>query len=421
MGSSGPSVERHRTILHVDMDAFFVSVELRRRPDLRGLPVVVGGTGRRGVVAAASYEARQHGVFSAMPSAVARRRCPHAVFLPGDHALYGKVSEDVLEIFGRYTPLIEPLSLDEAFLDVTGATRLFGEGVQIGASIRQDVQSELDLSCSVGVAPNKFLAKMASVGAKPRPQPHAVEPGLGVLEVEPGTELEFLHPHLVSRLWGVGPVTLGKLERLGVKTIGDLAQLDERTMVGALGQASGTHLLALAHGRDDRPVETGRDAKSIGHEETFASNRTSHEQLRTELVRLADSVAARLRSAEVGARTLILKLRFDDGFRTITRSSTSDEPVDEAQSIVARLEPLLAAIDPSDGVRLLGVSGSNFGSVHRQLSFEEMTKTASEYGATLDEIRERFGVGAIGPASAVTKDGVRVVRKGAQQWGPDQG
>jgi DNA polymerase-4 len=356
-----------------------------------------------------------------MPSVVARRRCPHAVFLSGDHDLYGKVSQEVHEIFGRYTPLIEPLSLDEAFLDVSGATRLFGEGTQIGARIREDVRSELDLLCSVGVAPNKFLAKMASVGAKPRPTPEAVEPGRGVLEVEPGRELEFLHPHPVSRLWGVGPVTLQKLERLGIKTIGDLAKLDERTMIGSLGQATGTHLFELARGRDDRPLEINRDAKSIGHEETFATNRTSHEELRTELIRLSDSVAARLRAAETGARTLILKLRFDDGFRTITRSSTSDEPVDQAQTIVSRLEPILAAIDPSDGVRLLGVSGSNLGSVHRQLSFDELTETAPEYGATLDEIRDRFGVGAIGPASAVTRDGVRVVRKGAQQWGPDHG
>ena len=258
-----------RVILHVDMDAFFVSVELRRRPELRGKPVVVGGTGPRGVVAAASYEARQFGVHSALPSAVARRRCPHAVFLPGDHALYSEVSAQVHEIFERYTPLVEPLAMDEAFLDVSGATRLFGDGARIAARIRSDVRDEVDLGCSVGVAPNKFLAKLASVAAKPRATPERVVPGRGVVEVVPGRELEFLHPLPVTRLWGVGPVTFSRLERLGIRTVGDLAELDERTLSGALGQGQATHLHALAWGRDERPVETDREAKSIGHEETY--------------------------------------------------------------------------------------------------------------------------------------------------------
>ncbi len=256
-------------MLHVDMDAFFVSVELRRHPELRGKPVVVGGTGPRGVVAAASYEARRFGVHSALPSAVARRRCPQAVFLAGDHALYSEVSEQVHAIFGRYTPLVEPLALDEAFLDVSGATRLLGPGAKIAARIRADVADELELGCSVGVAPNKFLAKLASVAAKPRATPERVLPGPGVVEVVPGAELDFLHPLPVSRLWGVGPVTLQRLERLGIRTVGDLARFDERTLRATLGQHQSAHLQALAWGRDDRPVETSRDAKSIGHEETY--------------------------------------------------------------------------------------------------------------------------------------------------------
>lgn len=417
-------VERdRRTVLHVDMDAFYVSVELRRRPDLLGQPVVVGGTGNRGVVAAASYEARRYGVHSALPSAVARRRCPHAVFLPGDHELYAEVSREVHEIFGRYTPLIEPLALDEAFLDVSGATRLFGEGVAIAQRIRADVHGELQLTCSVGVAPNKFLAKLASVEAKPRALPDRIEPGPGVVEVRPGVELAFLHPLPVQRLWGVGPKTLEKLERLGVRTIGDLAAFDERIVIGALGAASGRHLLALSHAIDDRPVEVERDPKSIGHEETFETDVCSVDLMRSHVVRLTDAVAARLRKAHVGARTLTLKVRFTDGFRTITRSVTLDEPTAEADTIVTALGPLIDAIDPSPGVRLLGVSGSNLGPVFHQLTLAEAASDAPEHGArdaALDRIRERFGTDAIGPASAVSGGRVRNVKRGGQQWGPDR-
>ena len=404
------------------MDAFYVSVELRRRPELRGQPVVVGGTGNRGVVAAASYEARRYGVHSALPSAVARRRCPHAVFLPGDHDLYAAVSRQVHEIFGRYTPFVEPLALDEAFLDVSGATRLFGEGVEIACRIRADVADELDLTCSVGVAPNKFLAKLASVEAKPRARPDRIEPGRGVVEVRPGEELAFLHPLPVTRLWGVGPKTLEKLDRLGVRTIGDLAALDERIVVGALGTASGTHLLALSHAVDDRPVEVDRDPKSIGHEETYPHDLHDRSDLERELVRLADAVASRLRKHGLPARTLTLKVRFA-GFRTVTRAVTLDGGVDTGPELVDALKPLLGALDVSPGVRLLGVSAGNFGERSQQLGlFDEPTAAASptRSAAAIDEIRDRFGSAAIGPASSITVRGLRVVRPGAQQWGPDQ-
>ncbi|MEO6652841.1 MAG: DNA polymerase IV [Ilumatobacteraceae bacterium] len=416
-----------RTILHVDMDAFFVSVELRRRPDLVGQPVVVGGTGNRGVVAAASYEARRYGVHSALPSAIARRRCPHAVFLPGDHALYALVSDEAHEIFGRYTPLIEPLSLDEAFLDVTGATRLFGKGTEIAQRIRDDVRDELQLGCSVGVAPNKFLAKMASVHAKPKALPERVVPGAGVVEVEPGRELEFLHPLPVKRLWGVGPVTLEKLERLGVRSIGDLAALDERTVVSALGTASGSHLLALARGIDTRSVEVSGDPKSIGHEETYPQDLHDVSRLETELVRLSDAVASRLRKHGFGARTLTLKVRFA-GFRTVTRSVTLDDAVTTGPELVSALRPLLLALDLAAGVRLLGVSTGNFAIPTRQLSLldddnrpiDESSREPGRTAGTIDEIRERFGSSAIGPASSISGRTLRVVRPGAQQWGPDQ-
>lgn len=404
------------------MDAFFVSVELRRRPDLAGRPVVVGGTGNRGVVAAASYEARRFGVHSAMPSAVAKRRCPHAVFLPGDHALYGRVSAEVRAIFEQYTPLVEPLSLDEAFLDVTGSIRLFGPAPQIAAAIRDDVRRQLDLNCSVGVATNKFLAKLASVEAKPQVTPAAIEPGLGVVVVEVGREREFLDPLPVQRLWGVGPATLEKLHRIGIRRVADFATVEDSVLAAALGAGQARHLASLARGEDDRPVEPEREAKSIGHEETYSDNLTEPAQLRTHLVRLADAVATRLRQAGVGARTLTVKVRFDDGFHTITRSTTSADAVDQADAIVALLQPVLDTIDPAPGIRLLGVSASNLGEVHRQLTLDELIEGGPIHGAkeaTLDAIRQRYGSHAIGPASAVTAGRVRNVERGGQQWGPD--
>jgi DNA polymerase-4 len=418
-----PMIPLHRTILHADMDAFFVSVELRRRPELIGQPVVVGGTGNRGVVAAASYEARRFGVHSALPSSIAKRRCPHAVFLPGDHELYGKVSAEVREIFDRFTPLVEPLSLDEAFLDVTGSRRLFGTGAEIADQIRQAVLDELELGCCIGVATNKFLAKLASVEAKPIVRPDRIEPGLGVKVVEPGTEQAFLDPLKVQRLWGVGPATLDKLQRLGVTIVSDLHLVDRRALGAVLGQNQAKHLLALAVGADDRPVEPDRDAKSIGHEETFASNTHTPSEMRTHLVRLADAVASRLRKAGVGARTLTLKVRFDDGFTTITRSTTGSEAIDSAEVIVAMLGPIMDTLDPSPGVRLVGVSGSNLGPVFHQLTLDEAVEGAPVHGAAdaaLDVIRDRFGANAIGPASAVKGGKVRNVRRGGQQWGPDE-
>ena len=418
--------ESLRTILHVDMDAFYVSVELRRRPELRGQPVVVGGTGPRGVVAAASYEARRYGVFSAMPGSVARRLCPQAVFLPGDHELYSEVSREVHEILHEATPLVEPLALDEAFLDVTGALRLLGDGVAIGWHIRNRVMAELELSCSVGVAPNKFLAKLASVAAKPKPTPAGVLPGAGVFEVIRGREIEFLHPLAVEKLWGVGPATLERLQRLGVTTVGDLNRLGEATLVSALGKASGRHLWALSCAADDRPVEIDRAMKSIGHEETFASDLHETTELRTELVRLSDGVASRLRAAGTGARTLTLKVRFA-GFTTITRSATLPAPVATSAAIVAAVGPLLDRIDPTAGVRLVGVHASNFGEPVEQLRLDDLlaapaAPTANDWAeasAAIDAIRDRFGSTAIGPASAVSKRGIRLVRRGAQQWGPD--
>ena len=423
-----------RTILHVDMDAFFVSVELRRRPDLVGLPVVVGGSGPRGVVAAASYEARRYGVFSAMPGTRARRLCPHAVFLPGDHALYAAVSREVHEVFESVTPLVEGLALDEAFLDVTGARRLLGDGVTIGHHVRSEVRRRLELDCSVGVAPNKFLAKLASKEAKPRATPDGIVPGQGVVEVRPGEEVAFVRPLPARALWGVGPATLARLERLGVRTVGDIADLGEKPLVAALGRAQGLHLLALAQAIDDRPVEPDRAAKSIGHEETFSHDLHTHAEVRAEVVRLADAVAARLRHHGVGARTVTLKVRFV-GFETITRSVTVSQALTTGPGIAAAVEPLLAQIDPSVGVRLVGVSGSHLVEPVEQLGLFGLADAAaagavadaavvdSAWGGAstaLDSIRERFGSDAIGPASAAAGRRRRA-RPGSALWGPGTG
>lgn len=412
-----------KTILHVDMDMFYVAVELRRNPQLRGLPVVVGGDGSRGVVAAASYEARRFGVFSAMSSAQAKRLCPQAIFLPGDHDLYSQVSAEVFEVFHTITPLVEGLSLDEAFLDVTGARRLLGEGTKIAEEIRVRVKQATQLICSVGVAPNKFLAKLASVFAKPRANRDGVEPGHGVYEVQFGRELEFLHPLPVESLWGVGPVTLEKLAALSIKTVGDVAKFDRKILLTVLGGSLGEHLFELSHGIDDRSVEPDRDAKSIGHEETFSTDikdlAVAHEQL----LRLADAVSARCRNAGVGARTISLKIKFAD-FQIITRAASVEFPVTTTQAMMRLVEPLLREIDISGGVRLLGISARNLVEPEMQLSlFDDATNksTANELDAAwssttsaIDDIRDKFGDAAIKPASALSHKR----KPGSSKWGP---
>ena len=412
-----------KTILHVDMDMFYVAVELRRNPELVGKPVVVGGDGARGVVAASSYEARRFGVFSAMSSAQAKRLCPQAIFLPGDHDLYSQVSQEVFEVFHSITPLVEGLSLDEAFLDVTGALRLFGDGVAIGHELRSRVKQSTQLPSSVGVAPNKFLAKLASVVAKPRATRDGINPGHGVFEVKLDHELEFLHPLPVESLWGVGPVTLEKLSALSIKTVGDLAKYDRKILTSVLGESLGQHLCELSQGIDDRSVEPDRDAKSIGHEETFSSDIKNSEIAHDHLVRLADAVAARCRSAGVGARTISLKVKFAD-FRLITRSVSVDLPVSSAQAMIKLIEPLLKNIDLSAGVRLLGISARNLSEPDSQMSLFDDSSTGgtandldavwSTTTAAIDDIREKFGDSAIRPASSL-----RHKRKpGSSKWGP---
>jgi len=415
------------------MDAFFVSVELLDHPELRGRPVVVGGSGPRGVVAAASYEARAYGVFSAMAGARARRLCPEAIFLPGRYARYQEVSEQVMAIFASFTPLVEPISLDEAFLDVTGSRRLHGDGQTIGRAIRTRVADDLHLTCSVGVASVKFVAKLASEQAKPKASPTGPRPGRGVVEVADDDLANFLHPLPVQVLWGVGPATLRRLERLGVATVGDLARLPLDAVRSSVGDAAGRHLHALANGHDERDVVPDRRAKSVGHEETYAVDLVEPAAVDREALRLSDAVASRLRKGGVAGRTVTVKVRFGD-FSTITRSATSPTSTDSPSEIVGTARMLLAEVDPSAGIRLLGisVSGLDGGSAH-QLAFD-LDATSDQAGSSsasavdvldraaaeraVDEIRERFGDDAIGPAALLDDGELRLRRRASAPWGP---
>lgn len=409
-----------RTILHVDMDAFYVSVELRRRPELRGRPVIVGGAGERGVVAAASYEARAFGIHSAMPSVRARRLCPHLVVLPGDHRHYGEVSAEVMAVFADVTPTVEPISLDEAFLDATPARRRLGDGAAIAHEIRRRIRAELDLGASVGVGTSKLVAKLASEAAKPGAGLDGPVPGAGVVEVRPGEELSFLHPHPVQALWGVGPATLRKLRALGVQTVGDLSEIPVDALVAAVGDAHGRHLEALSHAVDPRPVVTDRVAKSIGHEETFTHDHHEHATLDPLLAQMADAVSARLRRHGLRSRTVQIKVRFAD-FRTITRSVTVPDAIDDGAALVRAGRELLHAVDPTPGVRLLGLTAAGLvDGATRQLTLDELLDGGADdaVGGAVDRIRERFGAAAIGSAAAICRDGGRVDDR--PSWGPDR-
>jgi DNA polymerase-4 len=342
------------------MDAFFASVEVLDNPELAGLPVIVGGSGPRGVVAACTYEARMFGVHSAMPSSVARRLCPQAVFVDGRFHRYIEESRKLHAIFEQVTPLVEGISLDEAFLDVTGSLQLLGDGESIAASIRRRVADELRLSCSVGVGRSKLIAKLASKAAKPRADRHGIREGPGVLVVPVAEELDFLHPLPVRALWGVGPVTGKRLEGLGVATVGDIAALPDGVLERALGTAQGAHLSSLARADDPRPVVPEQEAKSIGHEETFATDLWDRDDLHARLMAMVDASATNLRRSGLAARTISIKIRFAD-FSLISRAHSLSTPIDATQAVAAVAAALLESVDLDQGVRLLGVSLSGFG------------------------------------------------------------
>jgi len=388
------------TILHVDMDAFYAAVEVRRRPELRGRPVVVGGTGTRGVVAAASYEARRFGIHSAMPASRARRLCPDAVFLAPDFAAYISESAAVRAVMESYTPLVEPLSLDEAFLDVSGARRLFGDAMEIAHSIRERIRAERRLPVSVGVAANKFLAKLASREAKPT----GAGAASGVFCIPCDAAIRYLHPLPVAALWGVGDATVERLDRIGVRTVADLAAVAPESLVRVVGPAAAEHLSALCAGRDESPVVAGRDAKSIGHEETFETDISDPDAITAELRSLAERVALRLRRAGVSARTLTLKCRLPT-FRTFTRSRTLREPTDAGPEIYGVACELYDRLQlDGHAVRLLGVSASGLvsGAPARQLAFDSAPQWSPLMSAA-DAVRERFGDRAIEPARLLSR------------------
>jgi DNA polymerase IV len=379
-------------VLHVDMDAFYASVELRDRSDLRGTPVVVGGLGPRGVVLSATYEARAFGVRSAMPVGRARRLCPQAVFLPPRHRLYGEVSKEVMAIFRAVTPEVEPLSLDEAFLDVSGARRRLGSPRAIAELIRAQVSEQQSITCSVGVAPVKFVAKIASARCKPD----------GLLVVPADGVLDFLHPLPVNALWGVGDRAEEVLTRLGLRTVGDIAHVPAATMRRELG-AAGEHLHALAWGRDERPVTPRREEKSVGAEETFPVDVDDPDVIRNELLRLSGRTAQALRAAGCVARTVTVKLRLAS-FKTITRSRTLGEPTDVAREIYATACALYegSGLDGRARLRLVGVRATGLrpatGSAW-QPALDDRPAGWREAEQAVDRISRRFGTDTVRPAA----------------------
>jgi DNA polymerase-4 len=386
-------------ILHVDMDAFYASVELLSRPELRGKPVIVGGGGGRGVVLSATYEARAKGVASAMPMVRAKRLCPEAVVVPPSPGRYAEASAGVMEVFRSVTPLVEPLSLDEAFLDVRGAAKRLGSPRLVGEWIRATVQDEQGITCSVGVASTKFVAKLASAHCKPD----------GLLVVPADRVVEFLHPLPVAALWGVGEKTETVLRNLGLHTVGDLAGTPVKTLMRALGPAVGSHLSALAWGRDERVVTPLEPEKSIGAEETFPVDVDDPSIVRRELLRLSERTAARLRASGQVGRTVSIKIRFAD-FTTITRSKTLAEGTDVGRVVYATALALYDAMGLERArLRLVGVRVEQIGEASaqpRQLLLGERDHGWREAELAADQAARRFGAGAVRPAALVDPQGL---------------
>ncbi len=384
-------VTAQATILHVDMDAFFASVAERDNPELKGKAVVIG-MGARGVVSAANYEARKFGIHSAMPVGRARRLAPHAIFLPVDMPRYQEVSEHVMEIFQSFTPWVEPISLDEAFLDVTGSQKLLGTGREIAAAIRKKVEDQEGITCSVGIAPSKFIAKLASAHCKPN----------GMLEITADRILTFLHPLPIQAMWGVGPKTAEVLERLGLRTIEDIAKLPRTTLIRALGEANGASLYELAWGRDYRDVTPEEPDRSISAAETFPQDLDNPEEILTEFLRLTERATARLRDRELFAKTISIKVRFAD-FSTINRSKTLPLPIDSTHDVYDVVRQLYQALRIEKArLRLVGVSLENLShGAPVQLVLGEREIGWRQAEGAMDKARARFGRGSVRPARLI--------------------
>ena len=384
--------ENIATILHVDMDAFYASVEERDDPKLKGKAVVVG-MGKRGVVSAANYEARKFGIRAAMPIYKAKALAPHAVFIAPNMARYTEVSEQVMAIFRDVTPYVEPISLDEAFLDVTGARRLLGSGQEIADQIRKRVEKDLGITCSVGIAHNKFIAKIASGHCKPN----------GVLEVDPEKMLEFLHPLAANEIWGVGPKTNEQLEKMGLFTIADIANTPRSTLIRVLGQASGSSLYELAWGRDYRDVITEHIEKSISASQTFDVDLYQHEEILKEFLRLTEKSADRMRGKGLATNTISIKVRFTD-FKTISRSKTLDLPTTGTQEIFEVAKALYLGLNLDRVlIRLVGVSLDSLveNDDVTQMVLGERTSSWQQADRAIDRVKAKFGRSSLRPARLV--------------------
>jgi DNA polymerase-4 len=380
------------TILHVDMDAFYASVAELDNPQYKGKALVVGA-GVRGVVLSANYEARKFGIRAAMPVGRAKRMAPHAIFIAPEHHRYAEISERVMTIFNSFTPLVEPISLDEAFLDVTGSQKLFGDGREIATKIRNQVEQEEGITCSVGIAQSKFIAKLASQHCKPN----------GMLEIKSDRILEFLHPLPVRALWGVGPKTAESLDRLGLHTVADIANTPRSTLIRALGDATGESLYELAWGRDYRDVIPDEPEKSIGNEETFSRDIDNPEEILAELLRMSEKATARLRERGLFAKTITMKIKFAD-FTTLSRAKTLPIGIDSTQETYEIVKKLYLALrNEGARIRLVGVSLSNLlEEAPVQLELGARDRGWRDADTAIDKAKARFGRGSVRPGRLIS-------------------
>jgi DNA polymerase-4 len=381
-------------ILHVDMDAFYASVAELDHPEYKGKALVVGA-GTRGVVLSANYEARKFGIRAAMPVGRAKRMAPHAIFIAPEHHRYSEISERVMAIFHSYTPLVEPISLDEAFLDVTGSQKLFGSGREIATKIRAQVEKEEGITCSVGIAQSKFIAKLASQHCKPN----------GMLEIRPDRILEFLHPLPVRAIWGVGPKTAESLERLGLHTVADIANTPRATLIRALGDATGESLYELAWGRDYRNVIPDEPEKSIGNEETFSEDLDSPEEILREFLRMTEKATARLRERSLFAKTISIKIKFAD-FSSLTRAKTVPIAIDNTHDTYEIVKSLYLALNNEGArIRLVGVSLSNLQEgAPVQLEIGARERGWREADGAIDRAKARFGRQSVRPGRLIRSE-----------------